>query len=106
MNKKTIKVNSFHGHYDKSGKVHPNYILKVDQNKKMVLSASFTHSKSKAIKIPDSIDKSDESVCYVRKKLVEDKFYNYTSKEYNDLILSKDNKKIIMKLLEEHNKKS
>lgn len=102
---KKIEKNKFYGHLDSSKRSHPNLILFADDENNRYVSASFTHSKKKAVKLPENIDKKDKSDCYVRKDLVVDKRHSYSSKEYQGLKLSKRNKKVVDRIIKANKKK-
>lgn len=101
---KKLRKGKFYGHLDQSKRVHPNLILEADDENNIYVSASFTHSKSKAIRLPNNIDPEDEEPCYVRKKLVVDKRNKYTINQLKGLTLTPQNRKIINEIYNEYKK--
>lgn len=99
---KKLRKGRFYGHLDQSKRLHPNLILETDDENNTYVSASFTHSSSKAIRLPNNIDPEDEEPCYVRKKLVVDKRNKYTVNQLKGLRLTPKNREIVNEIYKEY----
>lgn len=101
---KKLRKGRFYGHRDASKRLHPNLILEADDENNIYVSASFTHSKSKAIRLPNNINPNRDETCYVRKKLIVDKRNKYTSYELKGLRLTPKSREIVNEIYKEYKK--
>lgn len=101
---KKLRKGRFYGHRDASKRLHPNLILEADDENNIYVSASFTHSGSKAIRLPNNINPNHEEPCYVRKNLIVDKRHKYTSYELKGLRLTPKSREIVNEIYKEYKK--